>query len=187
MSGVIGAVVFDPGPDQGLDQLEGDILGDQFGMNGRPERGGPFVQGRDLAELQWGGDRLLADGAHRRQTHAIGRQDPGQGMEHDPGHAQGVGDHAGVLAPGPAETVQHIAADVVAALDRDGLDRLGHVLNGDGEEALGQFDRGHGAAGGGQDLGRQGLETLADRRDVQRLVGPRRTPAGRIPGAACRA
>ena len=44
-----------------------------------------------------------------------------------------VGDVAGVLAAGAAKTVQRIAGHVIAARDRNFLDRLGHFGDGDGE------------------------------------------------------
>ena len=46
-------------------------------------------------------------------------------------HAERVGDEAGVLAAGAAEAAQRVLGDVVAALHRDVLDRVGHVLDGD--------------------------------------------------------
>ena len=46
-------------------------------------------------------------------------------------HAERIGDEAGMLPAGAAEAVQRIARDVVAALDRDLLDRIGHVLDRD--------------------------------------------------------
>ena len=81
-------------------------------------------------------------------------------------HAERVGDEAGVLAAGAAEAVEQIFGDVVAALHRDLLDGVGHVLDGDGDEALGdRFGRAAVA-----DLCGQGGETLAHHRGVERLV-----------------
>ena len=56
-------------------------------------------------------------------------------MEKHPRHAERVRHRAGVLAGGAAETAQSVLADVVAALDRDLLDGVSHVLDGDGEES----------------------------------------------------
>ena len=56
-------------------------------------------------------------------------------------HAERVGDQAGVLAAGPAEAVEQIFGDVVAALDRYLLDGVGHVLDRHGDEAVGHLLR----------------------------------------------
>ena len=56
-------------------------------------------------------------------------------------HAERVGDQAGMLAAGAAEAVEHIARDVVAALHRDLLDRVRHVLDRDRDEAVGDLFR----------------------------------------------
>ena len=56
-------------------------------------------------------------------------------------HAECVGDKAGVLAAGAAETVQCVARDIVAALNRNFLDRVRHVLDRDTNEAVGDVFR----------------------------------------------
>ncbi len=82
--------------------------------------------------------RLLSDRPDLGQSHSVGGQYARMGMQHDRLHAQGIGDQTGVLAPRPAETVQHVTRHVMTALDRDGLDGAGHVVDGDGDEALGE-------------------------------------------------
>ena len=52
-------------------------------------------------------------------------------------HAKRVGDEAGMLAAGTAKAVEQILGDIVASLHGDLLDGVGHVLDGDGDEALG--------------------------------------------------
>ena len=52
-----------------------------------------------------------------------------------------VGDQAGVLAAGAAEALQREAGGVVALLHADLLDRVGHVGDGDAQEALGRRAR----------------------------------------------
>ena len=44
-----------------------------------------------------------------------------------------------MLAAGAAEALQRVAGDVVAAGDRDLLDRVGHVVDGDADEAFGRL------------------------------------------------
>ena len=68
---------------------------------------------------------------HVGQAHAVGREHAGKRVDHHRSHAERVGDQAGMLAAGAAEACQRVAADVVAARDRDLLDRIGHVVDGD--------------------------------------------------------
>ena len=53
--------------------------------------------------------------------------------------AERFGDLRRVLAAGAAEAAQREARDVVAALHRDLLDRVGHALDGDAHEARGEL------------------------------------------------
>ena len=84
-------------------------------------------------------------------------------------HAECVGDEAGVLPPGGAECAEGVLGDVIAALDGDLLDGVGHVFHGDAEEAIGDLPEA--LLGGlglgcrivvGVDLIGQGGKTLAD-------------------------
>ena len=81
--------------------------------------------------------RFMAQRLLPREPEAIGREHPGQGMEQHPLHAEPLGQGAGVLAAGAAVAHQHGGADVLAALDRDAPDRVGHPLQGDAAGALG--------------------------------------------------
>ena len=60
-------------------------------------------------------------------------------MDQHGGHAERVGNEAGMLAAGAAEAVERIARHVIAALDRNLLDRVGHVLDRDLDEAVGDL------------------------------------------------
>ena len=73
-------------------------------------------------------------------------------MQEYPVDAQRVGHQAGVLARGGAESGERAGRDVMSALRRDGLDGVGHVVHGDGEEALGDFGGRAAVAGRGVDL-----------------------------------
>ena len=79
-------------------------------------------------------------------------------------HAEPVGDHAGVLAARAAEAGERIARHVVAARDGNLLDGVRHVLDRDGEEAVGDLLRRL------ADLGRERGEFLAHDLGVERLV-----------------
>ena len=81
-------------------------------------------------------DRLLAVRADVREPHAVGRQQRRERMDQHGGHAERVGDQAGVLAAGAAEAIERVAGDVVAALHRDLLDRIRHVLDRDAQKAV---------------------------------------------------
>src|SRR5205085_566870 len=78
----------------------------------------------------------LAESAQCRKLHAVSGKHAGEGMEEDAGHPQRICDKAGVLACRPAEAVEGIAPRVVAARDRDAPDGVGHVLDGDADEAV---------------------------------------------------
>ena len=80
-------------------------------------------------------DRALAQRARFGQPHAVGRQYSGKRMGHDGRHGERIGDCAGMLAAGAAKHRERITGDVIAALHRDLLDRIGHVGIGDIDEA----------------------------------------------------
>ena len=82
---------------------------------------------------------LLPQRAHVGEAHAVRRQHAGERMDEHARHAERVGDEARVLAAGAAEAAQRVLGDVVAALHRDVLDRVRHVLDGDLEEAVGDL------------------------------------------------
>ena len=110
--------------------------------------------------------RAGALGADGGEAHAIGGEEAGEGVQQHRGHAQRVGDEAGVLAAGATEAVQGIACHVIAALDGDLLDGVGHVLHGDGDEAVRHF-LGRAAAA---DLGGQRRELLPHHLGIEGLV-----------------
>ena len=92
---------------------------------------------RLAAETQF--DRLLARRADVGEPHAVGREQRRERMDQHARHAERVGDQAGVLAAGAAEAIERIARHVVAALHRNLLDRVRHVLDGDLDEAVGDL------------------------------------------------
>ena len=71
-----------------------------------------------------------------------------------------------MLAAGAAEAIEQILRHVVAALDGDLLDGVGHVFHGDGDEALGNGFRAPAVA----DFPRQCRKLLAHDVGVERLV-----------------
>ncbi len=105
-------------------------------------------------------DRTLAQVTHVGQAHPVGGEHAGERMDEHTGHAQGVGDGASVLPAGPAEATKRVLRHVVAALDRDVLDRVRHVVDGDLQEALGDRFRSQSMSGPRRDVGRQRRETL---------------------------
>ena len=76
-----------------------------------------------------------------------------------------------MLTAGAAETVHGVLGDIVTALNRYFLDRVGHVFHGNAQEALGQFfGRARGLAGFFRNDARQFFEFFAHDGDVQRLI-----------------
>ena len=87
-------------------------------------------------------------------------------MDQHLGHAERIRHQAGVLAAGAAEAVERVARHVVAALHRDLLDRVRHVLDRDLDEAVGDLLAGAAVA----DLARELGERRAHRLGVERQV-----------------
>jgi hypothetical protein len=141
-------------------RLAGEVV-----RHGAQPRQQPRCQGRL--------DGPLAQHALVGQPHAVGREHTGQRVQQHPRHAERIGNQAGMLPAGTAEAAERVFRDVVAALDRDLLDGVGHVLDGDPEEALGRRRRIGGTAGGGGDLGGESGEAVLDHGAVERLVAAR--------------
>jgi hypothetical protein len=99
-------------------------------------------------------------------------------VDQDRLHAERVGDEAGVLTARAAEGVQEVARHVMAALDADLLYRVGHVLDGDADEAFGDLLGAAAVAG----LRRDRLEPRGDDVAIERLVAPRAEDRGEEPG-----
>ena len=112
-------------------------------------------------------DRQLAQHPDIGQPHAIGREHAGERMQEDGGHAQRIGHPAGMLPARPAEAAERILRHVMAALDGDLLDGIGHVLHRDREEPLGDL-LGRAALA---ELAGQRREFFAHRRGIDGLVG----------------
>ena len=111
-------------------------------------------------------DGALAVGPDVGEAHAIGGEDAGEGVDQNGLHAERVGDQTGMLAAGAAEAGQRVAGDVVAALDRDLLDRVGHVLDRDGDVALGHFFRAAAVADLRRHLGEGGVHRVGIERGI---------------------
>src|SRR6185437_6028102 len=118
---------------------------------------------------------LRSHRADRGKPDAIGRQHARERMDQDRCDAERVGDKAGVLAAGAAEGVEHIFGDVVAALHRDGLDCIRHVLDRDPDAALGHLLWRLAVP----ELPRERLESFAYGVAIEWLVVPRSKNAGK--------
>ena len=114
-------------------------------------------------------DPLRALGGDVGQSHAIGREQRRKRVDEDGGNRQGVGDVAGVLAARPAKAIERIARDIIAARDRNRLDRLGHLCDRNGEKSIGDRLRLPPVA----DVARERRETLRHDFIVERLVAAR--------------
>ena len=77
-----------------------------------------------------------------------------------------VGDETGMLPARTAKTVEHIASDVIAPLHGNRLDSVGHIGDGDLDEAFGDLLRQAAIA----QLPRERMEGLHHRAPVQQLV-----------------
>ena len=166
----VAALVADMGAADELDPRVGNVLLAQLRLG----------LGREIVELcrelrhqgcvEGRLDRLFPQGPDVGEAHAVGRKHAGEGMDEHRRHAERIGHQAGVLTAGAAEAVERVAGHVVAALHRDLLDRVGHVLDRDLEEAGRDLGRRALVAGGVPNLRSQGRELRAYRVGVQRLV-----------------
>ncbi len=127
---------YDWSPKGLLNQLR-ETIGDKNWMPGGENK---IPGGRDCGQQVVEGMKLYGLFLHRDlvgEAHAVGRQHAGQRVDEHALHRQRVGHQAGVLPGRAAEAAQRVARHVVAALDRDLLDRVGHVADRDLHEALG--------------------------------------------------
>ena len=76
------------------------------------------------------------------------------------GHAQGIGNQASVLATGSAKAAEHVLGDVVAALDRDFFNGVGHLFHRNGQKPGGHLLRAAKISSGPVHFRRQGRELL---------------------------
>ena len=103
------------------------------------ERRGRRFRGSQALRIEQREHGLGPRGLQLGKPHAVGRQHAGQRMDQHAADAERIGDEAGMLPARAAEGVEHIVGDVVAALHRDGLDRVRHVLDRDADEAVGDL------------------------------------------------
>ena len=128
---------------------------------------------------QGGVERLfqpaLAQHAQAGLADALGRQQRGvQGRQHGV-DAQGVRDLAADLASRPAERRQGVIARIEAAFGGDAAHGLGHLLDRDGDEALGGGFRCRQAHGVGQRR-----QSRAGGGGIERLIAVRAEGGGEI-------
>ena len=168
--GRVAPLVADVCAAQDLDALIGDVLIAQLrlGLIGEiVERRRKF---RHQRVVQRRLDGPLPERPDVGETHAVGGEHAGEGMDQHRRHAERVSHQASVLAARATETVQSVAGHVVAALHGDLLDRVRHVLDRDLEKARGNLGGRALVARGLSDLRRQSREFLAHHAGVQRLV-----------------
>ena len=163
----IGAVIAHMEPAECLHPLGWHTLGRHL----RPRQSFQPLKGRfrlpDLRQRRL--DRRLAQHPDVGEAHAISGQHAGKGVDQHGFDAERIGDRTGMLAARPAETVERIVRHIVAALDGNALDGVGHVLDGDTQEAL---RHGFRRAAGADPLGERS-EFPAHDLDIERLVAPR--------------
>ena len=83
--------------------------------------------------------RTLANRGLFGKSHAIRRQHAGQRMSQHLTHRQRIGHQTGMLSACAAKYGQGVAGDVISALYRNLLDRIGHVCHSNVDEALRQL------------------------------------------------
>ena len=129
----IGAGVAQLRPAVDLDRITCDALAHDLGDRGVGELVGDGADAGERVLVERLVDPLRALGGDVGEPHAIGRKQRRKGVDEHGRDRQRVGDVAGVLAAGAAEAIERVAGHVVAAGDRDRLDRLGHLGDRDRE------------------------------------------------------
>ncbi len=182
----VGAVIFHVCPLQHADAALIDALGAHLGSarlaklrQGRP-------QSRHQRRRQRRLHRLLLHRTQIGEPHPVGRQHARQRVDIYPGHAERVGHQARMLPARTAKAGERVLRHVMAALDRDLLDRVRHVLDRDLDESFRDRGGAAGVAGGGGNLPPRAPRTfLTHDRVVERLVALRlRTRAGKTRGCS---
>jgi 5-oxoprolinase (ATP-hydrolysing) len=133
--------IFGPNQDQPLDRAVVEqkfrALAGEFGKHLAAEIGDHFLDGRERGFGERLQKRLLARGRDDGEPDAVGGKQAGEGVDQHRLHTECIGDEAGMLSSRTAKAIEKIAGHVITALHRDLLDGVGHVLDGDGDEAFG--------------------------------------------------
>ena len=163
----VGALVAHMGAAMHQEPRLAALLAAQLGLSLQRQRLQLCGQLRQGLLTEWQLHRLLADQVLIGQAHAIGREHASQRMHQHPAHAQCVGHQAGMLAARAAKALQGVARHVIAASDRDFLDRVGHLLHRNADKAFGHL------LGAAASLQGEHLKLLSHRLGAQGLVGLR--------------
>ncbi len=117
-------------------------LGLNFCQNIRGQMINPRRRSQAAVTLQSGLNRFGPAGANIRKPHPVGTQKGGHRMDQTLLHPQNIGNRTCVLGACPTKNGQTIAGHVIAPLDRDFLDRIGHILNGNAQKPVCNLFRG---------------------------------------------
>ena len=120
--------------------------------------------------IQWGFDWFGPQVGDIGQPDAERREHACVRVDQHRGDAEPIGDPAGVLAAGTAETDERVRADIVAPLGADLADRVGHVLGCNLAVAEGHLGRGAAHAAGVANLVGQLGDAACGSIGVERLI-----------------
>ncbi len=152
----------------GIDALRLDFTARRVGQ-ARKQRSGR----RERRPIEHGLDRVLTQRTHIGQPHAVCGEHARKRMNKYARHSERVGHRTCMLPARTAKTAQRVFGDVVAALDRNVLDRVRHVVDGDLEKTFRDLFRcALPPCGGGHRLC-QGIEAHPDDGGVERHVAVR--------------
>ncbi len=166
----VGPVIADMNLTQDFRAILWHILADQFLLRLCGHAIQFRVQAAQQPLVQGLLDRAFPHRADIGQAHAIGRQNPREGMDQNLCHAQCIGDQTGMLPPGPTKALQRIFSHVIATLDGDFLNRIGHVFDRDFQESLSNLFGAARLTRRGLNLFRQGGKFLMHRIGIQWLI-----------------
>ena len=169
----VGSIVLEVRASHPADEGRVDAMPLDLGTRGLLELGRRLLHGGDGFARQRALERALPGGRDVGEAHAERGQHARERVDVHAPHAELVGDDARMLPARAAEAGQRVLRDVVAALDRDELDRVGHVRDRDAQEA-GRDHVGRARLPGRiRDLRGQRFELRAHGVGIDRRVGSR--------------
>jgi hypothetical protein len=153
-----------------LDPIWGDVLCAQLRTGGVFEFCGDPAYTLHGGRFEVGFHGLLPHGRGVCESDAEGGQDTGHGRyEHSP-DTEKIGYRAGVLPARATEGRERVLGDIMALLNGDLLDRIGHVGDGDLQEALRHLLRHSYVTGCLSDFGGEFSELVPHHLDVEGLI-----------------
>src|SRR4029079_7965794 len=129
--GSVGAVIAKMCTGMGGDGVRRDALALDFSDGGCGQAIAKGEERRQGSRIEGQNDTFRAERPNIGEPHSVGGEHAGVRVNEDRLQTERAGNAAGVLAASAAEAVESIFGYVIATLDRNLLDGVRHVLDGD--------------------------------------------------------